>query len=131
MTNESLNESNFIIWAAKHYDNPAAFDTAEFYDDLKRFKYVRRLLKSYSDGGELKERLILNHITVIFNVFGPEASRLLFFKLQGYWPQLKTLLDFLGLLPDSINRLGIAGKSVSTADIEYDPVVADALGKME
>ena len=79
---QQLDDSNFMLYAAANYDNPQCYDTDEFYDDLKRFKYLKRLLNRYKETGELKERLILNHLTVIYNVFGSTpATRLLFFKL--------------------------------------------------
>ena len=67
---QQLDDTNFMLYAAAHYDNPQCYDTDEFYDDLKRFKYLKRLLNRYKETGELKERLILNHLTVIYNVFG-------------------------------------------------------------
>jgi len=77
---QQLDDTNFMLYAAAHYDNPQCYDTDEFYDDLKRFKYLKRLLNRYKETGELKERLILNHLTVIYNVFGSTpATRLLFF----------------------------------------------------
>ena len=77
---KTLDDSNFLLYAASNYDNPQCYDTDEFYDDLKRFKYLKRLFNRYKETGELKERLILNHLIVIYNVFGPmPATRLLFF----------------------------------------------------
>ena len=68
MITQTLDESNFLLYAAKHYDNPQCFDTVEFYEDLNRFKYLKRLFNKYRDGGELKERLILNHVMVLYNL---------------------------------------------------------------
>ena len=96
---DKLDDSNFFLYAAKHYDNPQCFDTIEFYDDLKRFKYIKRLLNRYIDEGDLKERLILNHIIVLYNVFGPTATvRMLFLKCKGMEHLLKPFLVFLNLL---------------------------------
>ena len=79
---EKLDETNFVLYAAKHYDNPECFDTEEFISDLKRFKYLKRLFNKYHENNELKERLILNHIVVLYNLFGPEVtSRILFLML--------------------------------------------------
>ena len=86
---ETLDDSNFVLYAAKHYDNPQCYDVEEFHDDLKRFKYLKRLLGKYEDTGELRENLILNHIIVLYNVFGEAATRMLFFKLVGYYSYLK------------------------------------------
>ena len=78
-----LTEDNFLLYAAQNYDNPQCSSTEEFYDDLKKFKYIKRLFNKYSDSGELKERLILNHIVVLINVFGPvPAVNLMFFRLE-------------------------------------------------
>ena len=76
---EKITAANWTMFAMKHYDNPQADGEEEFQDDLKRFKYLKRLLKKYHEGGELKERLILNHIIVLSNVFGIEASTTLLF----------------------------------------------------
>ena len=97
MNNFELTESNLLIYAAKHYYNPKFIDAEEFYEDLKKFKYIKRLLNRYQETGKLSERLILNHLIVIFNVFGIEASlKILELKLEPkYWPQLKPFLIFL------------------------------------
>lgn len=91
-----------MLFALKHYDNPQCEGEKEFHDDMKRFKYIKRLLRKYKDHGVLKERLILNHIIVLNNVFGPDAcSTLLLFKIeQEHWPQVKSFLSFLGMLPE-------------------------------
>ena len=94
---EKLTNDNIVMFAIKHYDNPQCEGENEFQDDMKRFKYVKRLLRKYKDSGELKERLILNHLIVIFNVFGPDAgSTLLLFKIEPeYWDVLKKLIIFV------------------------------------
>jgi len=98
-----LTEDNFIIYAAKHYDNPQCTDTDEFYDDLNRFKYLKRLLRRYQDNGDLQERLILNHIIVLYNVFGiTAANRMMFYKMEEkYWSEIKTFLVYLNYLPET------------------------------
>ena len=100
---EKITNDNILLFALKHYDNPQCEGEKEFYDDMKRFKYIKRLLKKYSQDGIVKERLILNHIIVINNVFGPEAaSTLLLFKIEPeFWPQLKSFLVYLGMLPEN------------------------------
>tara|TARA_R100000808_G_C2144381_1_gene152160 strand:- start:1556 stop:1924 length:369 start_codon:yes stop_codon:yes gene_type:complete len=97
---EKITPANWQMFAMKHYDNPQADGEEEFQDDLKRFKYLKRLLKKYHEGGELKERLILNHIIVLTNVFGVEASvTLLLFKIEPeYWSELKTFLLYLNMV---------------------------------
>ncbi len=88
------------MFAMNHYDNPQADGEDEFFDDLKRFKYLKRLLKKYHDKDDLKERLILNHIIVLTNVFGVEASStLLLFKVdQEHWASLKTFMLYLNMI---------------------------------
>ena len=92
-----LTEDNLFLYAAKHYDNPTFSDVDEFYEDLKRFKYIKRLVNRYLDQGDLAERLILNHLVVVFNVFGPEATiNILNLKLdEKHWPVIKPFLVFL------------------------------------
>jgi len=92
-----LNEKNILLYAAKHYYNPRFSDIEEFHEDLKRFKYVKRLVNRYLDGGQLSERLILNHLIIIFNVFGIEASlKMLEVKLEeDQWEVIKPFLVFL------------------------------------
>jgi len=131
MHGEKLDETNFLLYAAKHYDNPSCFDTLEFYEDLNRFKYLKRLFSRYEEGGELKERLILNHIIVIYNLFGVEAStRMLFFKLKDYHNLLKPFLVFLNYCPDKVYNIGLEGKTINTSDIPLDPVIVTALRKI-
>jgi hypothetical protein len=92
-----LNEDNLFLYAAKHYYNPKFSDIEEFYEDLKRFKYIKRLVNRYLDHGELAERLILNHLIVVFNAFGAEAMlNILELKLdEKHWPVVKPFLVFL------------------------------------
>ena len=98
---EKITNDNILLFALKHYDNPQCEGEKEFYDDMKRFKYIKRLLKKYSQDGIVKERLLLNHSIVLNNVFGPDAaSTLLLFKIEPeLWPQLKSFLIYLGMLP--------------------------------
>lgn len=93
----TLSEETVLLYAAKHYYNPKYIDAEEFQEDLKRFKYIKRLLNRYQDSGVLAERLILNHLIIIFNVFGIEpALNILELKMEPkYWPQLKPFLIFL------------------------------------
>lgn len=92
-----LTNNNIVVYAAKHYYTPKCIDGDEFFEDLKRFKYVKRLLNRYRDTGELSERLLLNHLVVIFNVFGYEpALRILELKIEDeHWGTLKPFLLFL------------------------------------
>lgn len=125
-----LDETNFFLYAAQNYENPC-FDTAEFYDDLNRFKYLKRLFNRYEETGELKERLILNHLTVLYNVFGVEpATRMLFFKLDGYYHFLKPFLVLLNYMPDHVRNIGLTGKDIISSDIALDPRIVELLRKI-
>lgn len=125
---ENLDETTFILYAAKHYENPECFDTDEFMSDLKRFKYLRRLFNKYKEDDELKERLILNHIIIIYNVFGViPATRMLFFRLTGYHEYLKPFLEFLGYLPNSVVNIGITRKTIVCSEIVSDDYIKKVL----
>jgi hypothetical protein len=126
---ENLNDDNFIIYAMKAYDRPNCI-MSEFEEDLSRIKYVKRLIKRYKTTGELKERLILNHIIVLSNVFGIEPSaRMLFFKIDKEdYDILKTFLLFLNYMPRHIN--GISGNHYNSADIGVDVFVGSRLSKL-
>lgn len=95
-----LNDRTFLLYAAKHYVNPCCMDISEFYEDVSRFKYLKKLLKRYKDKGELQERLILNHIIIIGNSFGINAGvKLCFFKIpEEHWPALKTFMLYLNYI---------------------------------
>ena len=97
---EKITPSNVLMYAIKNYDNPHCEGEKEFEDDLKRFKYIKRLLRKYYDTKVLKERLLLNHIIVLNNVFGPDAcATLLLYKIQPeYWPTLKSFLLYLNII---------------------------------
>jgi len=128
---QQLDDSNFMLYAAANYDNPQCYDTDEFYDDLKRFKYLKRLLNRYKETGELKERLILNHLTVIYNVFGSTpATRLLFFKLDGYYDLLKPFLVLMGLMPDKVENIGPMNLTFNDIDIHMDERIIKVLRKI-
>ena len=97
---ETITNDNVMMFAIKHYDNPQCEGEKEFHDDMKRFKYIKRLLRKYKETGVLKERLLLNHIIILKNLFGPEACvTLLLFKIQReHWEILKSFLLFLNIL---------------------------------
>ena len=91
-----LNESNYLLFAIKFYDNPQSVTREDFESDLKRFRYVKRLLKRYQNNGELKVHLILNHLIILFNVFNEATVPLLFYNLdEELWPAIKSFLIFL------------------------------------
>ena len=129
MINE-LTEDNFMMYAIKNYDNPSCIGMDEFLDDLKRFKYIKRLLRKHNVGKELKERLILNHIIVLGNLFGVEATtKMLFYKLEEkFWPQVKTFLVFLNYMPLKI--IVSPGIEILDKDIPIDETILEDLKRI-
>jgi hypothetical protein len=123
---DSLNDDNFLIFAMKCYDSPNTI-LSEFEEDLKRIKYVKRLIKRYKTTGELKERLILNHLIILSNVFGTRnAVRMLFYKVdEEDYDILKTFLLFLDYMPTIVD--GIRGKNIYSGDISIDLFVGKRL----
>ena len=98
---DELNEDNYLLFAIKFYDNPQSITMEDFQSDLKRIRYVKRLLKRYKNTGELKVHLILNHLIILFNVFHDAAVPLLFYNLErDLWPSIKSFLIFLNRLPE-------------------------------
>jgi hypothetical protein len=96
-----LNDSNWLIFAIKHYENPCSATQEDFYEDLKRFKYIKRLLKKYKRTGNLKSHLLINHFIILYNVFGEATTPLLFFKMdKELWSCIKTFLYFLNRIPE-------------------------------
>jgi hypothetical protein len=126
MVFDELNNDNVTIYAVKAYDRPNCV-MSEFKDDMKRFNYLKRLFKRYRKLDELRERLVLNHLVVLCNVFGPEvATRLLFYKMaKDDYPALKTYLMFLSVMPDRVR--GIKGQDIISSDIPVDMKIADML----
>ena len=129
MINE-LTEDNFMMYAIKNYDNPSCIGMDEFLDDLKRFKYIKRLLRKHNVGKDLKERLILNHIIVLGNLFGVEATtKMLFYKLEEkFWPQVKTFLVFLNYMPLKI--IVSPGIEILDKDIPIDETILEDLKRI-
>lgn len=98
---DELNEDNHLLFAIKYYENPHAVTLQDFEEDLKRFKYIKRLFKKYVLQGELKHHLILNHFIICFNVFGEATVPLMFYKIEKeYWSLIKTFLIFLNRIPE-------------------------------
>ena len=98
---DELNESNYLLFAIKFYDNPQAVTKDDFESDLKRIRYIKRLLKRYKNSGELKVHLILNHLIILFNVFNDATVPLLFYNLEEeLWPSIKSFLVFLNRIPE-------------------------------
>ena len=126
MSFDDLSSENILIYAMKVYDKPNCIMSG-FKEDMKRFNYLKRLFFRHRKTGEVRERLILNHLVVLCNVFGPEpATRLLFYKMaKEDYPSLKTYLVFLSCMPDMVR--GIKGKDILSSEIPVDTGVANAL----
>lgn len=128
--NEKLTDNNFIIFCAKHYDNSRYVSTEEFVEDLNRIKYIKKLVTRYVESGDLKERLILNHIIILNNCFGPEAlCKILYLKLRSQMKYIKPFLILLNLLPEKIYN--VADEIViDTNLIEMDQFIVNKLRKV-
>ena len=118
---KTLTPDTIDIFAKRHYDNPSDVNNEEFEDDMKRFKYLKRLFRKFDTTKELKSRLIINHIIVLANVFGIDAATtLLFFKIdRQHWPLLKTILVYLHYMPEN-----------DMTDIKINQSVMAELGKI-
>jgi len=122
-----LNDSNFLLYAAKAYDVKKSSSSEEFYEDLKRFQYLKRLFKRYEEADDLKIRLILNHIIVLYNCFGIETTNMLFFKLKDYHHMIKPFVLFLNYLPEIVEYEEL---KINTVDIPLDPQIIKELRKI-
>lgn len=123
---ENLTEDNFQLFAMKYYMNPHCTDLLEFRDDLRRICYVKRLFKKYDKSGELKERLILNHLMVLYNMFEARAmTRMLFLRLEEYRHYLKPFLMLLSYWPTEIGLVN--GKKIIDSDIPLDIKIVKVL----
>ena len=123
---EKLNESNFLVFAMHHYDNPQCHSLQEFEEDLKKFLYLKKLLSRYKNNGELRERLILNHIIVLYNIFGESATQMLFYKIdESCWDALITFLVYLDRMPETIPEYNIL-----LSDIVLDETIISTLRKI-
>jgi hypothetical protein len=125
-----LDNSNFILYCAQHYDNPPCTGTEEFLEDLKRVKYIKKLITRYVKSGDLKERLILNHLIILNNVFGAfHLPRILYLKMGDQMKYVKPFLILLGIMPDEIRNVG-KEEIVYTDDIPLDNGIVEALRKL-
>jgi hypothetical protein len=130
MSFENLTNDNIMIFAMKAYDKPNCI-MSEFKEDMKRFNYLKRLFKRYRKLGELREQLVLNHLVVLYNVFGPEvATKLLFFQMsKDDYSALKTYLLFLSCMPEKIK--GVKGHDIISSEISVDMTIAHALRQIK
>ena len=124
--NELTNE-NYLMFALLHYDNPQCVDIKEYFEDVRKLKYIKRLFNRYKEDGVMKERLILNHLISFYNVFDNEAAaRLLFFRVgKEYHSLLKTFLVFLNRMPEKINE------NLYASDIILDNKVTEILRNLD
>ena len=124
---DDLTEENFLMFAMREYNNMQCTDIEEFHDDLKKIKYIKRLFNIYKNDGQLKERLILNHLITWYNIFPIQSgTRILFYKIEEhFWPMLKTFLIFLDRMPDKIES--IRGKTILSTDIKLDDGIVTRL----
>jgi len=129
MAFDDLSPENIFMFAAKAYERPGCL-WSEFEEDLKHFNYVKRLLRRFLKDGDLRERLILNHLTIIYNVFGVESStRMLFYYLRPIdHPVLKTFLLFLNYMPERVQ--GIRGRTIRSSEIQINQAAAAILRKV-
>lgn len=122
-----LDENNFLVYAIKYYNNPGCMGMAELEDDLKRIKYIKRLLNRYHKDNEVNERLIINHLVVLYNVFGNAATDILFYKLdKEYWTDLKTYLVYLNRMPLET----VVSPGIQETDIPLNRELIDILRKL-
>ena len=122
-----LDESTFLLYAAKCYDMRKSSGIAEFHDDLKKFQYLKRLFKRYEENDDLKVRLILNHLIILYNCFGPQTTNLLFFKLKDQHSYLKPFVMFLNYMPDFIEY---ENKKIPNSDIPLNSNIIKELRKI-
>lgn len=129
MNEQHLTEQNFILYCAAHYEN-SQYYTEDFIEDLNRIKYIKKLVTRYIEKDELKERLILNHIIILNNCFGPEAlCKILYLKLKNQMMYIKPFLVLLDILPDKIYNVG-DDTVIDTNEIPMDDKIVNILRKV-
>jgi hypothetical protein len=127
MNNETLTDENFVLYCAKYYDNPSCQSTEEFLEDLKHIKYIKKLITRYTENDELKERLILNHLTILYNLFGAEhLPRILYLKMKPQFSYIKPFLIVLNILPDKLFNIKHE-KIIELDNIPMDEFIVEKL----
>ena len=130
MNTEKLTNENYLIFCAKHYNGNRYYTTEEFVEDLNRVKYIKKLVTRYVENDDLKERLILNHIIVLNNCFGPEVlCKILFLKLETQMKYIKPFLVLLNILPDKVYNVG-EHSVINTDIIDMDKNIIETLRKV-
>ena len=121
-----LTDDNFLLYAMHHYDNPQCHSVQEFEEDLKRFLYLKKLFSRYKTNGELRERLILNHIIVLYNLFGDSTTNMLFHKIdKEHWSSLATFLIYIERMPEKIEQ-----HSIESSQLGVDEKIVSVLRKI-
>jgi|TARA_Y100000361_G_scaffold66075_1_gene58048 hypothetical protein len=130
--NKDLNDDNFLMYAIKNYKNPGMTGMSELEDDLKRFKYLKRLFNRYLKTGEPNERLIINHLILLYNVFGNATTKMLFYKTEDkHYSILKTFLVFLNRIPlEEVYTKGLVPEGKNINDIMMDEELIKVLRKI-
>lgn len=127
--NDHLTDENFLVYCAKVYDNPGMSSTEEFMEDLDRIKYVKKLITRYTETGELKERLILNHLITLHNCFNEHLAKILYLKAEKQFQYIKPFLILINALPEVISNVGTR-KKVYTDSIPLDNNIVIVLRKI-
>lgn len=126
-----VSDDNFMIFAARYYDNPSCATEADFLEDLNRIKFIMKMFKRYEKDGNINERLVLNHLILIYNVFEREAAtRLLVLKLRNYLSMLKPFLVLLNFWPERITKVGSEEAVILGSDIPMDQRLVEKLRKI-
>lgn len=125
MIEQPINEHTFLTIAMRFYDNPQCLSVKEFEEDLRKFFYLKKLFNRYTETGELKEKLIINHLVVLHNLFGVATTELLFYKIEEkHWNILATFLEYLDRMPDQIPDFNI-----NKSDMTLDSFILDQCNK--
>ena len=127
---DKLTDKNFLLYCASHYDNARYVSTEDFFEDLSRIKYIKKLITRYTEYGDLKERLILNHIIVLYNCFGSDVCcKILYFRLKQQMKYVKPFLILLDILPDKLYNIGDED-IIDTNLIDMDQTIVERLRKV-
>ena len=128
---DTLDDTNFVLYAAKYYDNPSGMGEYEFQEDLGRIRSVKKLFARYKDKNDINERLIMNHLTILYNVFYPKAcTRILCFRLKEYLHYLKPFLVYLSYWEERTEPIGFDKEIIIGSDIHMDEYIIHKLRKL-
>ena len=128
---DHVSDENFLLYAAQYYDNPTCATQFEFLDDLSRIKMIKKMLKRYAKDGTINERLVLNHIILLYNVFQRDAAtRMLVWTLRDLLQYLKPFLVFLNYWPETIRGVGFSASFINGSDVSMDLKLVELLRKI-